>query len=298
MLLGFLGLASSLFVVVRLVETWRVTAETTSHQISLLGLRLSYPTVNFAAGAVLVLALLGLAATAMAIVGAAREFCAARRFARLVASWQPQRLGDALVIPAERPFAFCAGLLRPRVYVSSGAVGRLDEASLQAVLMHERHHAQRRDPLRLAFSRVIVRALFFLPWLREMMRLQQSLAELSADESAVSDRPENRAALARAMLKFSDGPSSGELVGIDPVRVDFLLGETSSWRFPLMLSLAAIALIGLIVATAVLAGQFASGEATLAPPFFSSQPCVIILAVIPALLGLVALRLRRAARAS
>jgi hypothetical protein len=179
------------------------------------------------------------------------------------------------------------------VYVSSGAVALLDEAALGAVLAHERHHARRRDPLRLAAGRVGARALFFVPGLRELARRQQSLAELSADESAIAAAPENRAALAQAMLSFVDDSGDQDGAGVDPARVDHLLGEAPSWRFPMLLCLAAAALLALLVAVAALAGQLAAGSATLAPPLLSSRPCVVVLAAIPAVVGLVALRLRR-----
>ena len=113
---------------------------------------------------------------------------------------------------------------------------------------------------------------------------------MSADESAIDADPSNRSALARAMLTFSDASEAGDSVGIDPARVDYLLGEPPRWRFPAMLCLAAIGLLALIVTTAVLVGREASGTATLAPPFLSAQPCVVVLATIPAMVGLVAVR--------
>jgi Zn-dependent protease with chaperone function len=162
-LLGALGLGSSLFVISRLVETWRVTPETASRHITILGRELSYPAANLAAVVVLALALLGLAVTAMAVAGAARELAASRRLHRSLLGGRSWSLGDVLVIEDEFPRAFCAGLLRPRVYVSSGAVALLDEHALRAVLLHERHHMRRHDPLRLAAGRAIARALFFAP---------------------------------------------------------------------------------------------------------------------------------------
>jgi hypothetical protein len=235
----------------------------------------------------------------MTVVGAIRELAAARRFDRRLRAEEPIALDDVLVVRDEEPRAFCAGFLRPRVYVSTGAVAILDEPALKAVLLHERHHARRRDPLRLAVGRVLAGALFFMPGLGELVRRQQALAELSADESAVNAAPGNRNALARAMLSFSDAPESGESVGIDPARVDHLLGEPPSWRFPALLCLAAVSVVAVFVAVAVLAAQVAAGSATLAPPFLSSQPCVVVLAIIPAALGLIAFRvIRRAWRRS
>jgi hypothetical protein len=152
---------------------------------------------------------------------------------------------------------------------------------LEAVLAHERHHARRRDPLRLCVARVLAHALFMLPGFGRLLESQQAMAELSADESAISAGAQNRAGLADAMLTFSHPSGSGISVGIDPVRVDYLLGTEPSWRFPLAIFLGGAVAMGLLAATAVLAAQVARGSATLAPPFLSAQPCVIALAAIP-----------------
>jgi hypothetical protein len=296
MLLAASGLALSVFVIGRLFLTWRVTPQAASHHITLLGQRLSYPVANLDALTVLALALVGLVVGAITVSGAVRELAAARAFERHLAAQEPRPLKGALVIDDERPQAFCAGLLKPRVYVSSGTVALLDEAALDAVLAHEAHHATRRDPLRLAVGRVLARGLFFVPGLAELVRRQQDLAELGADESAISASPESRSALARAMLTFSDSSPGAGSVGIDPRRVDHLLGEPPSWRFPTLLCLAAAAAIGLLGAIAVLAGQVAAGSATLAPPFLSRQPCIVMLALIPVVVGLGCAGLARGSR--
>lgn len=299
-LLGVLGLASSAFVVLRLLERWRVTPAATSHQISLVGQRFSYPAANFMAIILLVLALFGLAVTVGVVVGAVRELLASVRFGHRMSARGRKRVQDAWVFEDERPRAFCAGLLRPRVYISSGAIAALDEPSLNAVLLHERRHAHSYDPLWLATGRILARALFFVPGLRRLAAQQEALAELSADESAIDAAPENRSALARAMLSFAEESDSGEAAGIDPARVDHLLGEPPRLPFPAILCLAGLAVLALIVAIAVLAGQLAAGSATLAPPFLSSQPCIVVLAMIPASLGLLSFRLvrKRSARSA
>jgi Peptidase family M48 len=281
--LGVLGFASCAFVLLRLLETWRVAPDV-SHHISVLGQRVGYPTANAGGIVVLVLAVVGLVVVARLLAGAIRELTASRRFARSLAARAPQPLTEALVIDDERPRAFCAGLLRPRVYVTSGAVAMLDESSLEAVLAHERHHANRRDPLRLAVGRVLAGALFFLPGLRELGRRHETLAELGADEGAIGAATGNRAALARAMLSFSDAARPGDPAGVDPERIDHLLGEAPDWRFPALVVAAAVGTLGLLAAVSVLAGSVAGGSASLAVPFLSAQPCVLVLALIPAAL--------------
>jgi hypothetical protein len=289
--LGALGLASAIFVLARLLESWRVTPHA-SHQILMFGQKVSYPAANLDAVVIVLLAVLGSVVTARALTGALRQGQASRHFQRLLAHSEPQPLHGALLIPDPQPRAFCAGLFRPRVYVSTGAVAILDEAALSAVLAHERHHARRRDPLRLAAGRVLAEALFFLPGLAALVERQQALAELSADENAVNVAPANRPALARAMLSFADIPGSSR-GGIDPARVDHLLGDPPSWRFPVILCLGAASVLLLLVAVAVLAGRVASGSATLALPFLSHQPCIVVLAAIPTGLGVLGVNYRR-----
>jgi Zn-dependent protease with chaperone function len=286
MVLAAAGLTLSVFVIGRLFLTWRVTPQAASHHIALLGQRLSYPVANLDALIVLALALVGLVVGAITLSGAVRELARSRAFERHLAAQKCKPLKGALVIDDARPQAFCAGLLKPRVYVSSGTVALLDETALNAVLAHEAHHARRRDPLRLAVGRVLARGLFFVPGLAELVRRQQDLAELGADESAINAGPDSRSALARAMLTFSEPSPGAGSVGIDPRRVDHLLGEPPSWRFPTLLCLAAATAIGLLAAIAILAGQVAAGSATLAPPFLSRQPCIVMLALIPVVVGL------------
>lgn len=294
--LGAFGLACSAFVLLRLVESWRVTAGAVSHHITVLGQPIGYPTANLDAVVVLALALLALIATLRAARCGVREATAAARLRRRLGRASLGGCCDALVIADERPLAFCAGLLRPRIYVSTGALTILDEQALTAVLDHERHHAQQRHPLQLAAARVIAESLFFVPGLRELSAHQKALAELSADECAVNAAPANRSALARAMLSFSDASNETHGVGFDPARVDYLLGRAPTRRFPLLVCVVAAAVLGLVVAVAFLAGQVATGSATLAPPVLSRQPCVLALALTLALLAFVAARCVRLVR--
>lgn len=296
-LLGGVGLVSSVFVVWRLLATWRVTPAAASHRVSILGRQLTYPGANLAAVIVVVLALVGLVVTALTAAGAGREVAADRRLRRWLDANQARRQDDVLVVEDERPRAFCAGLLRPRVYVSTGALALLDDAALDAVLVHERQHARRRDPLRLACGRVMAGALFYVPGLGELVRRQEVLAELSADEHAIDAAAGNRSALARAMLSFSEDSRPDDPTGIDPERIGHLLGDVATWRFPATLCLLALGVLGLPAAVGVLAGGVAAGSTTLALPFLSHQPCVVVLAAIPAVLGLVAVGLCRRAGA-
>ena len=64
------------------------------------------------------------------------------------------------------------------------------------------HHGALRDPLRLAVSRVLCQALFFLPVLRPLHDRYADVAELDADAAALEASVGATAPLASAMLAF------------------------------------------------------------------------------------------------
>jgi len=289
--LGLLAALSAGVALVRVVESWRLGSGSASRTISIAGQRLSYPAANAGAVVVVVLAALGLAMSAATMVRLARELLRDRRFRERLHKSARRQIHGAWILEDERPLAFCAGLLRPRVYVSTGALELLDEPALTAVLAHERHHARNRDPLRLACGRAFAAGMLLLPTVRRLVQRQHALTEIGADDAARAEGVE-RAALASAMLNFSEAAGS-EPVGVDPQRIDNLLGQAPEWGFPLLLCLLTGVVLVATLALAVLAGRVASGSATLAPPFLSSQPCVVVLALVPAgALALAAVRVR------
>jgi hypothetical protein len=202
-----------------------------------------------------------------------------------------------LVIDSTHPQAFCAGFLRPRIYLSRGALKDLTAEELRAVIAHERHHLRRRDPLRLLLARSVAEALFFLPRLRRSSERYEALGELAADEAAVRQL-EGRGPLASALLKFgSSRPETSPVVGIAPERVDHLLGdpEASRWRLPRSLAArSAIALAGL-VALFALSLQLDPGPQL---PLLLAAGCMVGMVGGPVLIALAAVRLScRALRA-
>ena len=283
--LGTFALASALFVLTRLLESWRVRSGHAAGVVSIFGQRLSYPVANVGAIVVAALAAVGLLVLVAAARAATRELRADRRFRGAMATRDTSSALGARIIDSDRPEAFCAGLVHPEVYVSRGALDLLSGPELSAVLAHERHHASRRDPLRLASTRVLADALFFVPALRRGIARQHSLAEIGADEAAVTTSGGDRAPLAGAMLSFSEA-SGADTAGLAPERIDYLVGEPPRWRLPLTLLLVIAFCVAALVALAAFAAQTASGSATLSLPLVSSAPCVVMLALIPAAVAL------------
>lgn len=213
-------------------------------------------------GAVLALALgaLALASLVLGMRSARRQLAADRRYlAGLPISDQAIAVEgtSCRVIEMSDPQAFCAGYLRPQVYLSRGAVEHLNREEMRAVVGHELHHARRRDPLRLLLARSLADGLFFIPLLRRSSERYAALGELAADEAAVRRLGGRRPPLASALLKLSPRrPQPASVVGIAPERVDHLMGDPDAGRWQLPRSLASrsvlvlLALAGLLVATA------------------------------------------------
>ena len=222
--------------------------------------RAAFATVS--PGSVLVLALAGLTGAsvfrgARSLVGQLRT---ARRLSRRFRALDEIGIDGfpVRVLDDPRPHAFCAGLLRPRVYISTGAEAALSAAEIRAVLAHEHHHAGQRDPLRLLAAQVASEALFFLPVMRRARRRYADLAEMAADAAAV-ERTGSPGALAAAMLRFDQIAAPGT-VGIAPERVDHLLGERPRWE--LSASLIAGALMAIVGVVAVAVGAEAAAPAS------------------------------------
>jgi Zn-dependent protease with chaperone function len=289
--LGTIVTGAILIDVLRAVDVQGAHAE----HLRLLGQSLTAPAINLAAAVMLPLAAVGIVSLVLGLRAALAEVIAQRRFLRgLVVVGRLPAHPDVLVVRDPRLQAFCAGQVRPRVFVSTATARALEPAELDAVLAHEAQHRLRRDPLRIAAARALCEALFFLPVLRRLTERYCALAELSADAAALKRSGGDPAPLASAMLQFG-GAVDPAVVGIAPERVDHLLGATPAWRLPSALLVCAVTSIATMALLAWQIGRSALITTSLNPPLLSSQPCVVVLAGVPFLLAAAALWLIRRA---
>lgn len=233
----------------------------------------------------LLAALLGIlpVAVLLAVGSLVRQWWATRLLLPVRGASQPQvqlkrvvRLAEHLrlanrvdVVRAEQPYAYCYGLLRPRICLSIGLVHLLGDEELEAVLLHERYHLQNHDPLKIVLARTLGRAFFFLPVIGELGRCYALTRELTADRAVIGAQGHGRwlaAVLYKLITRGSpteEGPVA--IVGFTTVtdlRIDHLLDgqETASLR----LSSSAVlisAFVLLAVASVVLSpGFFGVGD--------------------------------------
>jgi beta-lactamase regulating signal transducer with metallopeptidase domain len=132
-----------------------------------------------------------------------------------------------ICLTGDGAMAFCAGLFRPCVYVTSGGVKALGGEELTAVLVHEREHARRRDPLRRLVARAAADVLVYLPLCGWWRQRQLERAELRADRAAI-ERVSVRA-VARALVVLDGSrqeiPAAAAFDGTTQARIGQLLGE-------------------------------------------------------------------------
>jgi Zn-dependent protease with chaperone function len=208
--------------------------------------------------AVLVVAALGVIAWAVRAAwlatAAAREVAGLPRGpspAPLVAAVGRSGVGNVVCLDSPAASAFCAGLLRPRVFVTSGMVAALAAEELDAVLVHEAEHARRRDPLRRLAGRAAADVLFWLPLVGWWTRHRLEDAELAADRAAI-DRV-GRSPLARA-LRATASPAApmvgARFDGAGAARVTQLLGDQLPRRHP-PLAACLLSLLGLVLAVSL-----------------------------------------------
>ena len=130
--------------------------------------------------------------------------------------------GSVDAVEARRPFAFVYGWLRPRICVSTGLVERVSARELEAVLLHERWHTMRRDPLRLTAAAAVQSGLGKMPAFGSTLDRYAAEVEVAADRFVVAEMGHARW-LARALLRVEASPSAPGFAGRTEPRIAALV---------------------------------------------------------------------------
>ncbi|WP_274028708.1 M56 family metallopeptidase [Streptomyces sp. MMBL 11-1] len=109
----------------------------------------------------------------------------------------------ATVLEHAEPAAYCLPGRRPRIVISSGAVGLLSGGELDAVVEHERAHIRGHHHLVLAAAHAFTRVFPGVPLARHLQQQIPLLLEMAADDHAL--RRCSRGALAAAMFTLAAG---------------------------------------------------------------------------------------------
>ena len=118
---------------------------------------------------------------------------------------------DVYVLGAHWQGAFCGGVLRPKVVVTTELLDALDPAERGAVVTHELSHARSRGPLKLVLGQLVVRSFFWVPVLRDLVDRYLLLTEIAADRAAIAAT--SPAALAGALSQVLETPKMAGSIG-------------------------------------------------------------------------------------
>jgi len=122
---------------------------------------------------------------------------------------RPGPVPSMTVLENDCPAVYCVPG-RKRIVCTSGALDRLDQPQLQAVLAHERAHLAGRHHLVIMFARVLERAFPGIQLLATAADEIGCLVEMAADDNAA--RHVNRLALARALLALASASAPADVL--------------------------------------------------------------------------------------
>lgn len=107
----------------------------------------------------------------------------------------------ALITDDSLKTAFTCGLLRPRIYISTGLLRGLEKDELRAVFLHELKHKKGCDPLRFLLIGFARDAFFYLPAVKHLAFFARLKKEHEADDRAATAT--GPISLASAMIKVA-----------------------------------------------------------------------------------------------
>jgi len=126
------------------------------------------------------------------------------------------RRTDIKIVRSPDPFVYCHGFSRPQVFISTGLLGRLSAKELEAVLIHEAHHYHHHHPSLVFIAKLLARTFFFIPIIKELSRLLDTVIEINADQAVIFAQ-ESSTHLRRAL---------GKSLRVDPLPAAVALRRT------------------------------------------------------------------------
>lgn len=93
--------------------------------------------------------------------------------------------GAIELVDSPNPLAFCHGVLRRRILVSTGLLASLSPKELEAVVIHEACHFRKHHPRMILIGKLFARSFFFIPIIKELSRLLDTLIEINADRAVI-----------------------------------------------------------------------------------------------------------------
>lgn len=108
---------------------------------------------------------------------------------------------DFSVICSTHPVAMTIGFFNPKIILSTGLLGLLEEKEVEAVIHHEQHHKDHYDPLKNFLLHLFAAVMWYIPILKWLQQRHKILTEVLADNYAIK-RLGTSVTLGNALMKL------------------------------------------------------------------------------------------------
>lgn len=93
--------------------------------------------------------------------------------------------GKVYLAKSKNPFAVCAGVGNPKIYISTALVDSLTTGEVEAVLLHEKYHLDNRDSLIMLIASITQSLLPLFPIISDLLANYRIDREIKADREAI-----------------------------------------------------------------------------------------------------------------
>lgn len=103
-----------------------------------------------------------------------------------------------------KPLAFCFGVLKPKIYISTGLVEMMNSEELVVILRHEKYHLDNRDSFVFLIATIIESLFPFFPIISDFIRVYRTDREIQADAMAIrnSDDKHSLTEVLKKLLRY------------------------------------------------------------------------------------------------
>ena len=92
---------------------------------------------------------------------------------------------ELFLVNDQKVFAYCLGIRKPKIYISTELVKKMTRKELKAILLHEKYHLENKDPLIMLFVTTVQHLFPFFPFISDLIRNYRIDREILADKEAI-----------------------------------------------------------------------------------------------------------------
>lgn len=100
---------------------------------------------------------------------------------------------DVIVLRENKPFAYCFGLWKTKIFITTGLIALVSRKELEIIIRHEKYHLDHKDNRILLLARLVESLFPFFPLLSDFVRIYKTERELLADQAAIQNEQDKRA---------------------------------------------------------------------------------------------------------